>query len=63
MRCRRNTIERGAPDGVTLGLVVESGPLDPGRAATYALYAIALLWLITTTTVMVFGMNRTPDPN
>ena len=48
---------------MTLGLVVESGPLVPGSAATYALYAIALLWLIATTTVMVFGMNRTPDPD
>jgi hypothetical protein len=44
-------------------LVVESGPLVSGGAATYALYAIALLWLIATTTVMVFGMNRTPDPD
>jgi hypothetical protein len=47
---------------MTLGLVVESGPLVPGEAATYALYAIALLWLSATTTVMVFGMTRTPDP-
>ena len=48
---------------MTFGLVVNSGPLVPGAAATYALYAIALLWLIATTTVMVFGMNRTPDPD
>jgi hypothetical protein len=45
---------------MTLGLVVESGPLVPGAATTYALYAIALLWLIATTTVMVFGLNRRP---
>ena len=45
------------------GLVVKSGPLFPGAAATYVLYAIALLWLIATTTVMAFGMNRTPDPD
>ena len=45
---------------MTLGLVVKSGPLVPGEAATYALYTIALLWLIATTTVMVFGMNRAP---
>jgi hypothetical protein len=43
---------------MTLGLVVKSGPLVPGRATTYALYALALLWLIATTTVMVFGMKR-----
>jgi hypothetical protein len=45
---------------MTLGLVVESGPLVPGEATTYALYAIALLWLIATTTVMVFGLNQRP---
>ena len=43
---------------MTLGLVVESGPLVPGQATTYALDAIALLWLIATTTVIVFGVNR-----
>lgn len=43
---------------MTLGLAVKSGPLVPGLATTYALYAIALLWLIATTTVMVFGLNR-----
>jgi hypothetical protein len=48
---------------MTLGLVVEKGPLVPGEAATYALYAIALLSLIATTTVMVFGMNRPADPD
>jgi hypothetical protein len=45
---------------MTLGLVVESGPLVSGEATTYALYAIALLWLIATTTVMVFGLNQRP---
>ena len=48
---------------MTLGLVVKSGPLVPGQATTYALYAIALLWLIATTTVMVFGLNRRPLPD
>ena len=48
---------------MTLGLVVKSGPLVPGQATTYALYAIALLWLIATTTVMVFGMGRLPNPD
>jgi hypothetical protein len=46
---------------MTLGLVVKSGPFVPGQAATYVLYAIALLWLIATTTVMVFGMDQTPN--
>jgi hypothetical protein len=48
---------------MTFGLVVKSGPLVPGEPTTYALYAIALLWLITTTTVMVFGLNRRPHPD
>jgi hypothetical protein len=48
---------------MTFGLVAESGPLVPGQATTYALYAITLLWLIATTTVMVFGLNRRPHPN
>jgi hypothetical protein len=43
---------------MTLGLVVKSGPLVPGQPTTYALYAITVLWLIATTTVMVFGMKR-----
>jgi len=47
---------------MTLGLLVKSGPLVPGQAATYALYAIALMWLIATTTAMVFGRPRTPQP-
>lgn len=46
---------------MTLGLIVKSGPLVPGHVTTYALYAMALLWLIATTTVMVFEMNRTPQ--
>jgi hypothetical protein len=48
---------------MTFGLVVDSGPLVPGEVMTYALYAIALLWLIATTTMMVFGRNRTPHPD
>ena len=35
------------------GLVVEVGPLVPGGRLTYGVYAIALLWLVSTTTVMV----------
>lgn len=48
---------------MTLGLLVKSGLLVPGQAATYALYALALLWLIATTTAMVFGARRTQQPN
>ncbi|HEY7445477.1 MAG TPA: hypothetical protein VH701_23825 [Vicinamibacterales bacterium] len=48
---------------MTLGLVVKTGPLVPGQTTTYALYAIALLWLIATTTVMVFGIHRPPKPD
>ncbi len=48
---------------MTFGLVVESGPLVPGGAMTYVLYAIALLWLIATTTLMVFGVRRRPHPD
>jgi hypothetical protein len=38
---------------MSLGLVVENGPLVPGGMLTYGLYAITLLWLVATTTVMV----------
>jgi hypothetical protein len=48
---------------MVLGLVVKSGPLVPGQATTHALYAIAVLWLIATTTVMVFGIHRPPAPD
>jgi hypothetical protein len=48
---------------MTLGLLVKSGPLVPGQAPTYALYVIVLLWLIATTTVMMFGVPRTRQPN
>jgi hypothetical protein len=50
---------------MTVGLVVDNGPFVPGASLTYALYAILLLWLIATTTVMVFGSGRrspTGDP-
>ena len=38
---------------MSIGLVVDRGPLVPGGTLTYGLYAIALLWLVATTTVMV----------
>jgi hypothetical protein len=45
---------------MTFGLVAERGPFVPGASLTYALYAITLVWLIATTTVMVFGSDGTP---
>ena len=38
---------------MSIGLVVERGPLVPGGTLTYGLYAVSLLWLVATTTVMV----------
>src|SRR5688572_29446349 len=45
---------------MSLGLVAERGPLVPGGALTYALYAILLAWLLAITTVMVFGSTTRP---
>lgn len=36
-----------------MGIAAPSGPLVPGGALTYALYGLALLWLISVTTAMV----------
>ncbi len=36
-----------------LGIAADSGPLVPGGALTYALYGLALVWLISVATVMV----------
>lgn len=38
---------------MSVGLVAERGPLVPGGTLTYVLYAVSLLWLVATTTVMV----------
>jgi hypothetical protein len=38
---------------MSIGLVVDGGPLVPGGTLTYGLYAVSLLWLVATTTVMV----------
>jgi hypothetical protein len=43
---------------MSIGLVVESGPLVPGGTLTYGLYAVLLLWLVATTTVMVVRSGR-----
>ena len=47
---------------MTLGLVADAGPLLPGGALTYALYGIVLIWLIATTTTMVWQerVDRSP---
>lgn len=39
---------------MSFGLVVRTGPLAPGGALTYALYAMSLAWLLAATTLMVF---------
>jgi hypothetical protein len=43
---------------MSIGLVVERGPLVPGGTLTYGLYAVSLLWLVATTTVMVVRSGR-----
>jgi hypothetical protein len=40
---------------MSVGLIVENGPLVPGGVLTYGPYAVTLLWLVATTTVMVAG--------
>jgi hypothetical protein len=46
---------------MSIGLVVENGPLVPGGMLTYGLYAVTLLWLVATTTVMVVRSGQ-PHP-
>ncbi len=46
---------------MTFGLVATSGPLVPGGALTYVLYAALLVWLVATTTVMFVRSGR-PSP-
>jgi hypothetical protein len=43
---------------MSLGLVVDTGPLVPGGALTYAVYALMLLWLVAVTTLMVIRLGR-----
>jgi len=43
---------------MSIGLVLEGGPLVPGGTLTYGLYAVSLLWLVATTTVMVVRSGR-----
>lgn len=43
---------------MSLGIVVESGPLVPGGALTYVLYLMLPVWLLSVTTVMVVRAGR-----
>jgi hypothetical protein len=43
---------------MSIGLVVEGGPLVPGGTFTYGLYGVTLMWLVATTTVMVVRSGR-----
>ncbi len=43
----------GAHVVMFMGIAADSGPLVPGGALTYALYGLALLWLVSVATVMV----------
>ena len=43
---------------MSLGIVVDSGPLVPGGALTYVLYALMPLWLVAVTTVMVVRLGK-----
>jgi hypothetical protein len=45
---------------MSFGLVVRSGPLAPGGALTYGLYALSLAWLLAATSLMVFRNQGTP---
>jgi hypothetical protein len=42
---------------MSAGLVVTRGPLVPGGILTYGIYAVSLLWLVATTTVMVMRFD------
>lgn len=43
---------------MSLGIVVDSGPLLPGGAFTYVLYALMPIWLVAVTTVMVVRLGQ-----
>jgi hypothetical protein len=45
----------GAHIVMFIGIAADSGPLVPGGALTYVLYGLALVWLISVTTVIVVG--------
>jgi hypothetical protein len=43
---------------MSLGIAVDRGPLVPGGALTYVLYALMAVWLVAVTTVMVVRLGR-----
>jgi hypothetical protein len=43
---------------MSLGIVVDSGPLVPGGALTYMLYALVPVWLLAVTTVMIMRLGK-----
>jgi hypothetical protein len=43
---------------MSLGIVVDSGPLVPGGAFTYLLYALMPIWLVAVTTVMIMRLGK-----
>lgn len=43
---------------MSLGIAVDSGPLVPGGALTYLLYALMPIWLVAVTTVMVVRLGK-----
>jgi hypothetical protein len=43
---------------MSLGIVMDSGPLVPSGALTYVLYALMPIWLVVVTTVMVVGLGK-----
>jgi len=43
---------------MSLGIVVDSGPLVPGGAFTYVLYALMPIWLAAVTTMMVVRLGK-----
>jgi len=43
---------------MSLGIVVDSGPLVPGGALTYVLYTLMPIWLAAVTTVMVVRLGK-----
>jgi hypothetical protein len=43
---------------LSLGIVVDRGPLAPGGVLTYVLYGLTALWLLAMTTVMVVQLGK-----
>jgi hypothetical protein len=46
---------------MSLGLVVDSGPLVPGGGLTYVLYLLTAVWLVAVTSVMVVRLGKRSD--